>query len=56
MNRSELFASILLEKNDEKLHKLIEEMSERDAKYMLLTLTRTVQKHAPAGMLETLSF
>lgn len=55
MNRSELFASILMEKNDEKLHKLIEDMSERDAKYMLFTLTKTVQKHAPAGMLEMLS-
>ena len=51
MNRQELFASILMEKNEEKLHKLIEDMSERDAKYMLLMLTRTVQKHAPAGML-----
>jgi hypothetical protein len=56
MNRSELFASILLEKNEEKMHKLIEEMSERDAKYLLFTLARTVQKHAPAGMLETMSF
>ena len=56
MNRSELFAIILLEKNDEKLHKLIDEMTERDAKYLLLALTRTVQKHAPAGMLEMLSF
>ncbi len=56
MNRSELFASILLEKNEEKVHKLIEEMSERDAKYLLFTLARTVQKHAPAGMLETMSF
>ena len=55
MNRSELFASILMEKNDEKLHKLIEDMSDRDAKYMLFTLAKTVQKHAPAGMLETLS-
>ncbi|WP_155833231.1 hypothetical protein [Butyrivibrio sp. WCD3002] len=56
MNRSELFASILMEKNDEKLHKFIDEMSERDAKYMLFSLTRTVQKHAPAGMIEPLSF
>ncbi len=55
MNRSELFASILLEKNEEKMHKLIEEMSERDAKYMLLNLARIVQKHAPAGMLETMT-
>ncbi|WP_155834219.1 hypothetical protein [Butyrivibrio sp. VCD2006] len=52
MNRSELFTSILMEKNDEKLYKLIEDMSERDAKYMLLMLTRMVQKHAPAEMLK----